>query len=106
MSSLPRAWRSTPGFSSLLRGQLSFSHLLLRLASHLHERIDKVVDCFMPFCLAPHPHQSVEEIINGFSLFFHGYDSARTPASITSFVSKPAEHARGGKPLEGCASCA
>jgi hypothetical protein len=44
---------------------------VLRFAPHFHERIDQVVHRFMTLCLATHPNQGVEEIINGFNFFGH-----------------------------------
>lgn len=61
----------TLGLRSFLEGLLSFRNLLLRLASHLEERIDQVIDRLMSFRLAPHPDQRVEEVINRFILFRH-----------------------------------
>jgi hypothetical protein len=62
---------STLGLRSLFCGAFAFGHLLLGLAPHFHERVDEIVDRFMPFRLAPHPDQSVEKIVNGFSFFLH-----------------------------------
>src|SRR6202044_3490383 len=56
---------------SCLHGALLFSGLLFCLAPHSHERIDQVIDRFMPLGLATHPDQSVEQIIDGFSFFSH-----------------------------------
>jgi hypothetical protein len=48
-----------------------FSDFLFCLAPHAHQRIDQIVDRFMPLGLATHPDQSVEQIIDGFSFFGH-----------------------------------
>jgi hypothetical protein len=47
------------------------SRLLLRFASHVNERIDKVVDRFMPFSFTPHPDERVEKVIDMFVFFRH-----------------------------------
>src|SRR6202034_4559424 len=69
---------------SCLRGALLFGDFLFCLAPHAHERIDQIVDRFMPLGLATHPHQGVEQIIDGFSFFGHGAGAANRPAAPIS----------------------
>jgi hypothetical protein len=40
------------------------SYLLLRLASHLEERIDEIVHRLSSFRLTPHPNQRIEQVID------------------------------------------
>ena len=44
---------------------------LLRLPSHLHQGINKIIDGFALLRLAPHPHQRIQQIINGRLFFRH-----------------------------------
>jgi hypothetical protein len=63
---------------------------MLRLAAHFHERIDKVVDRFMPLGLATHPDQGIEEIINRFGFLGHAAFYANSRSVPISRVELPA----------------
>jgi len=54
----------------LLGLPFAYGQFFLRGPAHLDQRIDEIVDGFMFFCLAPHPHERVEQIVNRFALFF------------------------------------
>jgi hypothetical protein len=64
-------WRLTLGLRSFIRRSLIFCQFVFRFAPHFHERIDQVIDRFMTLCLATHPNQGVEQVINGFNFFGH-----------------------------------
>ena len=80
----------TPGLGPFLGRALAFGQFMLRLAAHFHERIDQVVDRFMPLGLATHPHQGVEEIINGFGFLGHAAFYANSRSVPISRVELPA----------------
>src|ERR1700722_5019412 len=63
--------RSTLGLRSLFRRFPLFVDLLFRLAPHLDERIDQIIDRLMLFCLAPHPNQRVQKLINRLTFLCH-----------------------------------
>jgi hypothetical protein len=81
------------GLSSFLGRALALGQFMLRLAAHFHERIDQVVDRFMPLGLATHPDQGIEEIINGFGFFGHAAFYANSRSVPISRVELPAAYA-------------
>jgi len=58
-------------FFRFLFTRLRLDVFLFYLASHFHEHIDAGVDRFLLLCLASHSYQSIEKVINGFSFFRH-----------------------------------
>src|ERR1700688_1447061 len=63
--------RLTLGLRSLFRRFPLFGDLLFRLAPHLDERIDQIIDRLMLFRFAPHPDQRVQKLINRLTFLCH-----------------------------------
>src|SRR5580698_6312403 len=64
-------FRRLLGLRSLFRRFLLFGDLLFRLAPHLDERIDQIIDRLMLFRFAPHPDQRVQKLINRLTFLCH-----------------------------------
>jgi len=49
---------------------LRFYRFLLCLAAQADEFVDQVIDRFTLLGLAPHPHERIEKVVEGLSLYF------------------------------------
>jgi hypothetical protein len=67
-----------------------FGNLHFRFAPHFNQLIDQSVDRLALFCLAPHPHQSVQKVIDSILFFRHAAFYFVLPACSPAIPAKMA----------------